>query len=443
MMCCKRKWLASFLALTGILTRISILLYNRLEFQRKSKYIRKVNDRRLMAFRTKSLCQRAAETSETPRFVEVEKGTLVYSAWFDDRQEQTYIRILLMTWRRDNTPPVFCRFHSELNSTFSARIASTYYEINKGHELRYGLYVVSCFVKDELTISPPSFVEISIELNPEKPNNIVLSVGNACIKRERGSFNDTGRREYGICIPPLFGNISVFSLIEFLELSQVFGASHFTFYDFETSENVRKVIKYYADKGLAQLLSWKLPPYISQQDVHYHGQIFSMQECLFRRMNDLKFVAFNDLDEFIVPLQYENMISLLRSIHRDEHCGHCFKSAKFLRSRSEVDTRWPMTQNVFHRLRKEDDTHPKCVVDPQSVFEQGVHLIMNPLEDFFNVDDVKWDVGRIFHYKECPQPCNAAELEVDKTMQRYGGALKEKIEKITDIIGLKDKSREK
>ena len=442
MMLCKRKWLASFLALTGILTGISILLYHRrLEFQRMSKCIRKVRDRRQMVFRTKSSCLRGAESSETPRFVEVEKGTLLYSTWFDDRQEQTYIRILLMTWRRNNTPPVFCRFHSELNSKFSARIASTYYEINKGHELRYGLYVVSCFVRDALTIPPPSFVEISIELSPEKPNNIVLPVGNTCIKRERGSFNDIGRREYGICIPPLFGDISVFSLIEFLELSQVLGASYFTFYDFETSENVRKVIKYYADKGLAQLLPWKLPPYISQQQVHYHGQIFAMQECLFRRMNDLKFVAFNDLDEFIVPLQYENMTSLLRSIHRDDHCGHCFKSAQFLRSRSDVETPWPMTQNVFNRLRKEDKTHPKCVVDPQSVFEQGVHLIMNPLEDFFNVHNVEWDVGRIFHYRKSLELYNVTELEVDKTMKRYGGTLKEKIENITDIIGLENSSQ--
>ena len=119
MMLCKRKWLASFLALTGILTCISILLYHRrLEFQRMSEYMRKASDRRQMAFRTKSLCQTAAESSETPRFVEVEKETLLYSAWFDDRQEQTYIRILLMTWRRDNPPPVFCRFHSELNSNF-------------------------------------------------------------------------------------------------------------------------------------------------------------------------------------------------------------------------------------------------------------------------------------------------------------------------------------
>ena len=137
----KHKLLASFLTLTGIFTGTFILLYHPLQFQSKSTIIKKASDRRQMALRAKSSCQGAAERTETPRFVEVEKGTLLYSAWFDDRQEQTYIRILLMTWRRDNTPPVFCRFHSELNSKSLARIASTYYEINKGHELRYGIFV--------------------------------------------------------------------------------------------------------------------------------------------------------------------------------------------------------------------------------------------------------------------------------------------------------------
>ena len=153
----KHKLLASFLTFTGIFVGTFILLYHRLEFQRKVKYIRKAIDRRQMAFRTKSSCLRDAERLETPHFVEVEKGTLLYSAWFDDRQEQTYIRILLMTWCRDNPLPVFCRFHGELNSKSSARIASTNYEINKGHELRYGLYVVSCVFHDELTISSTQF----------------------------------------------------------------------------------------------------------------------------------------------------------------------------------------------------------------------------------------------------------------------------------------------
>ena len=53
-------------------------------------------------------------------------------------------------------------------------------------------------------------------------------------------------------------------LIEFLELSQLLGTSYFTFYDFQISENVSNLLKYYEGKRLAQVLSWKLPSYIGE-----------------------------------------------------------------------------------------------------------------------------------------------------------------------------------
>lgn len=44
------------------------------------------------------------DTREESRFREVEKGTLVYSAWFDDRLSQRYIRILLLASTRHPPP---------------------------------------------------------------------------------------------------------------------------------------------------------------------------------------------------------------------------------------------------------------------------------------------------------------------------------------------------
>ena len=78
-----------------------------------------------------------------------------------------------------------------------------------------------------------------------------------------------------------------------------------------------------------EVLSWKLPSYITQFDVHYYGQIFAMEDCLFRSINHLDFVTFNDLDEYINPLQYVNISSTLRSIHKGKHYGHCFFLVSF------------------------------------------------------------------------------------------------------------------
>ena len=371
-----------------------------------------------------SLC-RQLQATELPRFIEIERGTLLYSAWLDDREVHSYIQILLLTSRRKNPPPIFCRFQNGSLSNISTRAVSPYHEINKRYsKKRYGLFVVSCGLPKNL-VSEPCFVEISIELASEQPlRSAVLPLGN--VKRQ-GSVA-ANRSEYGICVPPLHGNILVGPLIEFFKLSQVLGASYFIFYDFETPENVSKVLNYYTEKGVAQVLSWKLPSYIGDDDVHYYGQIFAMQDCLFRTMNQLKFVAFNDLDEFIVPLHYEKMTDLLHKIHGEKHCGHCFKSARFqfsLEGKVQLNS-WSVTQTVLNRSRNADETHVKCVVDPQRVFEHGVRLIMQPLASKYTVDNVEWNVARVFHYQECKGSCNT-DLEFDNTMQRYGERLRQRI----------------
>jgi len=100
----------------------------------------------------------------TPRFIEVAKGTLLYSAWFDDRQDQNYIQVLLLTSRRKNPPPLSCRFQSGSNSITSTSVASSYYEIDEREsDKRYGMFVASCALLKEL-IDTPCYVDISIKL---------------------------------------------------------------------------------------------------------------------------------------------------------------------------------------------------------------------------------------------------------------------------------------
>ena len=83
----------------------------------------------------------------------------------------------------------------------------------------------------------------------------------------RSIGDEKGRiqKKYGICIPPVHGEISVGNIIEFLELTQILGASHFTFYDLSMSESVRNVLNYYQDLGLVSVFPWNLPLYIGKK----------------------------------------------------------------------------------------------------------------------------------------------------------------------------------
>ena len=113
----------------------------------------------------------------------------------------------------------------------------------------------------------------------------------------------------------MFENMRVANVVQFLEMSHLLGASYFTFHDYNISDRARKMFSYYQRKGLAQVRAWNLSTYITIKDVHYFGQSFSTQDCMFRSINRLNVVAFNDLVEFIIPLQNENMSSLPYSIH--------------------------------------------------------------------------------------------------------------------------------
>ncbi|KAL9983540.1 hypothetical protein ACROYT_G005726 [Oculina patagonica] len=379
--------------------------------------------------RVKSSCK---EIREKPRFRAVEKGTLVYSAWFDDRQSQHFIRILLLSSTR-HPPPLFCHFKSasKQNTVISS---VSYYQHNENHYMHFGGFIASCVLPPELD-SIPCFVNISTRSTFKDQNESsgsgVLPVG--LIDHQHRFAEKVSRGQYGICIPPLHGEISVDRLIEFLELSQILGASHFIFYDLEVSDEVQKVLDYYEEKGLARVLTWNLPSYIGKYDIHYFGQTLSIMDCLFRSMSHLDFVAFNDLDEFIVPLQHDNMISLLEKIHQDEHCGHCFQSVIFDPLREDWEISPLLTQRLFHRTKTAIPFWTKCVVNPRRIFEQGVHHISKPIKDYYIVDKVDWSLARVFHYRKCDDSYALLDPECsgvveDKTMQKYGERLQRNFE---------------
>ncbi|XP_020623876.1 beta-1,4-galactosyltransferase galt-1-like [Orbicella faveolata] len=369
------------------------------------------------------------QTHEESRFREIERGTLVYSAWFDDRKVQSFIRVLLLTSTRDPLPSLFCHFETcapKQNGVYTSRVS--FYQNSGNHFMKFGCFIGSCLLPPELDCKP-CFVNISTRpisnvLN-KNTDSVVLPVG--FIDHQHGTEN-VSRRQYGICIPPLHGEISFDRLIEFLELSQILGASYFTFYNLVACERIRRVLNYYEDKGLARVLPWNLPSYIGKYDIHYFGQTLSIMDCLFRSMSHLDFVAFNDLDEFIVPLQYENIITFLEKIHKQEYCGHCLDSVTFDPSKDDLPpSRLLVTQHVFHRTKKPTPFWNKCVVDPRKIFEQGIHHIVMPIEDNYVADKVNWSIARVFHYRKCHDTqalMHCSDFEEDKTMQKFGAQLK-------------------
>ena len=266
---------------------------------------------------------------EKPRFREIVKEALVYSVWFDDRKSQHFIRILLLSLKK-TVPSLTCLFKSaSKQETFA--VEASFYEHNESYQRRFAYFIASCVLPKSLD-NIPCFVNISATLAER-------SESNAMVFPVRSIGDEKGRiqKKYGICIPPVHGEISVGKIIEFLELTQILGASHFTFYDLSMSESVRNVLNYYQDLGLVSVFPWNLPLYIGKNDLYYFGQPSAIWECLFRSMRHFDFVALHDLDEFIVPVRHENITALLGTFIRKTIVDTGLKASFWILQQTKTD----------------------------------------------------------------------------------------------------------
>jgi hypothetical protein len=131
------------------------------------------------------------------------------------------------------------------------------------------------------------------------------------------TWNSTSRDDvdFTMCVPPLYGNITAASdLVEFIEASRAFGAKKFLFYLESTGRELETCLREYEQLGLVELRPWKLPQDLVDE-VHYHGQIMAITECLYRLMYSTKYLISQDLDEFVVPARTDDWQSMLDRIH--------------------------------------------------------------------------------------------------------------------------------
>uniref|UniRef100_A0A3B3TQS4 Glycosyltransferase family 92 protein n=1 Tax=Poecilia latipinna TaxID=48699 RepID=A0A3B3TQS4_9TELE len=103
----------------------------------------------------------------------------------------------------------------------------------------------------------------------------------------------------------------VLQLVQSLEMLQFLGVNRVVVYKTNCSAETQRVLDYYSDKGLVEVVPWSLSEYLKVSrrakpdqdpgDIHYFGQIPALNDCLYRSMYRSKYVALHDPDEFILP----------------------------------------------------------------------------------------------------------------------------------------------
>lgn len=375
------------------------------------------------------------DRKSTTIFHKINAGFYIYSAYFDKRNGTRFIRIIAAvsrgTIKEDLDSSFHCLFDMEEagNMSNTAHAPMQFYEMCENHKKRFGGWIVSCKIPSAIDSTPS---KIRVEFR--KSNHTVAYRSNDICVSSRDKNVVRRKLNYGVCVPPIYGDVKAKALIEFIEFNRILGADVFILY-LETSleslsPEVRSIVRYYQRQNVVIPIPWHLP--FTTSSIWYHGQSLVINDCLYRNMNDFKYLAFVDLDEFIIPqgdlLTWNDVIGELNKtspVLFKGVIGLTFKSTFYSDEFSRHVFSNEMTMTVrTNRTKHFSYRRNKVIVRPEKIFELGIHHVSKPLiESYSNIINVPTTTAHIHHYRPCLQEfgihCNV-RIEDYTIPKKYG-----------------------
>ena len=382
-------------------------------------------------------------------------GVYIVSAYLDARipDEPPFVRMISLL-KRGRKPDLYCHFPyvEEYKNGTSRTVYFTetvlFYEMCENHGKEYGGWIISCKVPS--IYSDYDKYPCQVVLSKQYTYGVVVADSVSIPILTTTPQHDMDVKDnlkFAVCVPPLFGHIPSTTLIEFVELSRLLGASHVIFYVYKVTSAIQKVLEYYQEQGLVTIINWDLP--VRDNNIWYNGQIIAINDCLYRTMHRFSHVVFNDIDEFLVPHLHNSWHGMLNHLERfgpvaendTKMCGFTFQSAFFdplVNDNSKImyDLESDLRTKIFSTVRT------KVMVRPYRIFELGIHHISRPLVDRFANDKVHPRIAFIHHYRKCMtdfdarMKCNVYAR--DESVSRYVPALRHNVHQTLWILKERD-----
>ena len=151
---------------------------------------------------------------------------------------------------------------------------------------------------------------------------------------------------------------------EWIEWHRKMGVDKFFIYDNESSDQTKEILTPYIDSGLVEYIWFP----------GYRMQLAAYDDCLKRHRLDSRWIAFIDLDEFIVPVEYKSIPEFLKRFEKYptvEINWLCYGSGGAVKKMpGGVMERFRQHSLPEHRLNR----HVKSIVNPRRVFNMiGCH----------------------------------------------------------------------
>ena len=336
----------------------------------------------------------------------------VYSVYWDARLNDVdnkdgggvYLRILAVGYEPTAgfRQEVSCAFGSAAGASDKPVVVPVVVPVD-GHRLvggssgRFGSFILSCRVPAVWTNGTdrwrPPLCDVQLIGSKGRLRNSFKVINTAPVSPQR---------DFTVCTPPLLGDLPRAQLTEFIELSRLLGASHVTFYDHDLSPRSSDVLEYYARRGLATVLPWKLSTYMDQMLQDNTGRL-ALTDCLYRNMALSKYVVFMDLNEYIVPYKWTNWHDMAQELFDTEKTCALKVNGVFFGPYSQYDDDDELMMTITNTWRTNVTTaqHTRSIVKPQMLFDALASDTSVALFKYYRSKGVDYPVAIVHHHQQC------------------------------------------
>ena len=135
-----------------------------------------------------------------------------------------------------------------------------------------------------------------------------------CLVAVAYCINSSAEYRYDLAICAIFQNEAPF-LKEWLEFYRLIGAQHFYLYNNLSTDNYYEVLEPYITSGMVELYD------MANSTTHNNNQMDSYNDALKRAQGIVKWLAPLDLDEFLFPIDQNNLVDFLKDY--EQYGGVC------------------------------------------------------------------------------------------------------------------------
>lgn len=103
-------------------------------------------------------------------------------------------------------------------------------------------------------------------------------------------------------------------LVDWVKLNLALGTEFMMIFLQAGTEKIYEALLPYVKKGILKVVDWKLEPPLIDGTSRHDGQTGVIAECIWRNINNVKYLGMNDADEFFIPQKHRSLLEMMEEL---------------------------------------------------------------------------------------------------------------------------------